>query len=73
MGVGFDQLKKDTPKNIRRARGAIIYTLAGSLPMSSEISSLIGIDAVRYGTLVGIAILITKGVSMFFGVEDEIK
>jgi hypothetical protein len=73
MGVGFDQLTKDTPKVIRRARGAIIYTLAGSLPMSSEISSLIGIDAVRYGTLVGIAILITKGVSMFFGVEDESK
>lgn len=73
MGVGFDQITKDTPKIVRRVRGAIIYTLAGSLPMSKEISSLIGIDPVKYGTLVGIGILVTKGVSMLFGVDDETK
>lgn len=73
MPIGITQILKETPKIVKRVRDAVIYTLAGSLTMSAEIAELIGTSAEKYGTMVGVAILLTKGVSMLFGVNDETK
>jgi len=71
MNVGISQFRKDTPKIVKRFRDAFIYTAAGSLPFASILAPKFSTSIEDYGTWVGFLILAAKGVSMFFGVNDE--
>ena len=71
MKVGLPEAFKETPLLIRRIRSAIVYTLAGSLPFAEIIAPKLGIDILHYGSYVGLAMLVTKGISSIFGVDPE--
>lgn len=71
MNFGWSVLFRETPKIVRRIRSAVVYTLAGSLPFANIIAPKFNIEVLDYGTYVGLAMLLAKGLSSLFGVTDE--
>jgi len=71
MKMGWSVIFAETPKIVRRIRSAFVYTLAGSLPFANIIAPKFNIEVLDYGTYVGLAMLLAKGLSSLFGVTDE--
>jgi hypothetical protein len=69
--IGIEQIWKKTPDVIRKIRATLIYTIAGSLPFTATLSEKFGTTPLGYAEWCGIAILLVKAISMFFGVSDE--
>jgi len=71
MKIGLTEIMNETPKIIRRIRSVIIYTLAGSLPFASYLAGKLNLTLDEYTSVVGIAMLLVRGASSLFGVNDE--
>jgi hypothetical protein len=69
--VGFKQVWKKTPDVIKNVRATLIYTIAGSLHFTATLSETFGTTPLGYAEWCGIAILLVKAISMFFGISDE--
>lgn len=71
MAIGFDQLKNETPKVVKRIRDSLLFMISSSLVATPVLAPLFKISGEHYGIWCGVILILVKGISMMFGVDDE--